>query len=65
MKIITIPETTIESLIEELESALKVCYNVDYLSTVPEKTSAYAVGYSEGTIENVLKNLQTIKSKSY
>jgi hypothetical protein len=63
MKTITIPETTFETLIESIESALNVCYNVDGSSKDNEKSYPYAVGYCRGALELTVQNLKRIKSQ--
>jgi hypothetical protein len=63
MKYVTIPETTLETLIEGLESVLKVCYNVDYSSTETENSAPYAIGYTKASVQSVLENLKQIKSQ--
>jgi len=64
MKTITIPETTFETLIESIESALNVCYNVDGSSEDNEKSYPYAVGYCRGALELTVQNLKYIKSQA-
>jgi hypothetical protein len=64
MKTVTIPETTLETLIEGLESAVNVCYNVDGSSKDSEKTYPYAVGYCRGALELTVQNLKHIKSQA-
>ncbi len=61
-----ITNTEFETLIESLESTLKVLRNVDYEadSSDPknvEKTSPYAIGYSRASIVSILQTLETIK----
>ena len=61
-----ITNTEFETLVESLESTLKVLRNVDYKidSTDPknvEKTSPYAIGYSRASIVSILQTLETIK----
>lgn len=62
MKTVTIPVTTLETLIEGLQSAVNVCNNVD--GSDAEKSYPYATGYSRSTMEMILKELQIIKSQS-
>jgi hypothetical protein len=64
MKTITIPETTFESLIEDLESAINVCNNVDYQSDEPEKSAPYATGYCRSAMKQIVEELQQIKSQA-
>jgi hypothetical protein len=61
-----ITNTEFETLVESLESTLKVLRNVDYDidSTDPknvEKTSPYAIGFSRASILSILQTLETIK----
>ena len=64
MKKVTIPETTLETLIEGLEAALNVCYNVDETDGKSERTYPYAVGYSKGVMEALLYDIKSLKSQS-
>jgi len=64
MKYVKVPETTFDSLIEGLESALKVCYNVDSMNGDCERTYPYAVGYSRATMQEIIRNLEYLKSQS-
>ena len=62
MRNVTIPATTLETLIEGLESAINVCYNVDLNDEDSEKSYPYATGYSRSamlSIQEQLKNLKT------
>jgi hypothetical protein len=63
MKTITIPETTLERLIEGLESTLQMCYNVDHSSDNSTKSSAYVVGYCQGSLGLICEDLKRIKSQ--
>jgi hypothetical protein len=58
------PISTLETLIGDLESALKVCYNVDYQSDDHEKSSPYAVGYSRAAMQTIKDRLTTLKTQS-
>ncbi len=64
MKTAVIAETTLERLIEGLEDALKVCYNVDETDGKCERTYPYAAGYSRGVMENILIDLNHLKSQA-
>jgi hypothetical protein len=64
MKTITIPETSLERLIEGIESTLQMCYNVDHSSDDSTKSSAYIVGYCQGALELTVQNLKYIKSQT-
>ena len=62
MKNVTIPATTLETLIESLDDAINVCDNVDSRSEDSEKSYPYATGYSRSamlSIQEQLKNLKT------
>ena len=62
MNNVTIPVTTLETLIEGLESAINVCDNADSRSEDSEKSYPYATGYSRSamlSIQEQLKNLKT------
>jgi hypothetical protein len=63
MKTITILETTLERLIEGLESTLQMCYNVDHTSDDSTKSSAYVVGYCQGSLGLICEDLKRIKSQ--
>jgi hypothetical protein len=56
--------TTLETLIEGLESAVNVCYNVDGSSKDCEKSYPYAVGYCRRALELTVQNLKHIKSQA-
>ena len=60
MKTVNIPVGTLETLIEGLQSALNVCYNVDSKEEETEKSYPYAVGYSEGVMKFIIKDLQRL-----
>ncbi len=64
MKTLSISETTLERLIEGLEDALNVCYNVDETDGKCERTYPYAVGYSRGVMESILTDLNHLKSQA-
>lgn len=63
MKYVKVPETTFETLIEGLEAALKVCYNVDYTSNDPEKSPMFACGYSRAALKMTIESLEKLKSQ--
>jgi hypothetical protein len=65
METVNVPVSTLETLIGDLESALKVCYNVDYQSDDHEKSSPYAVGYSRAAMRMVSDQLKTLKVRGY
>ena len=62
MKTVTLPVSTLETIIENLNNALLVCYGVDYYSDDHEKSAPYAVGYSRGAMELVQDKLKTCAS---
>ena len=64
MNYIQIPVTTLETLIEGLQSAVNVCYNVDYTSDETEKSPCFANGYSRATMQSVIQDLNRLKSQS-
>ena len=69
MKPIQISESTLDSLIESLESAAKVTNNVDYTLSKKErlkyenseKTAPYALGYTRAALSNVIETLKSLK----
>lgn len=70
MNPIQISESTLDSLIESLETAAKVANNVDYTLSKKErlkfenteKTAPYALGYTRAAISTVIENLKSLKS---
>ena len=52
--------STLETLIEGLENAIKVCYNVDYQSDDHEKSAPFATGYSRAAMQMVSDQLKTL-----
>jgi hypothetical protein len=62
MKYVKISETTLERLIEGLESAVNVCY------TAPRNPGIegypYATGYSRSAMRQVIKDLQSLKTQA-
>ena len=61
MKNVTIPETTLETLIEHLADAINVCYNVDSRSDDSEKSYPYATGYSRSAMQQIRQQLKSLK----
>jgi hypothetical protein len=61
MQFVKVPVTTLERLIEGLESVLDVCYNVDETDGNCERTYPYAVGYSKGAIQTIVHDLKNLK----
>ena len=60
MKSITIPATTLETIIEGLESAINVCDNVDSNDDDCEKSYPYAVGYSRSAMKMIQEQLKSL-----
>ena len=63
MKTVTIPVSTLETLIEGLECAINVCYNVDSGSGDCSKSYPYATGYSRSAMESTVNRLKTLNSQ--
>ena len=66
---ISLIETQYETILESLESTLKVLQNVDYdcdsmLSKNVEKTAPYAVGFSRSAVNELISTLKAIQSLS-
>ena len=64
MNYVQIPVTTLETLIEGLQSAVNVCYNVDNKEEETEKSYPYAVGFSQTTMRWIIEDLKRLKSQS-
>ena len=64
MNTVTIPVSTLETMIENLNTALQVCYNVDYVSDDNEKSAPYATGYSRAAMQLVKDQLMTCASST-
>ncbi len=60
MRNVTIPATTLETLIEGLESAINVFYNVDLNDEDSEKSYPYAVGYSRSAMKMIQEQLKSL-----
>lgn len=60
MQTVTVPVSTIETLIEGLQSAVNVCYNANSKEEETEKSYPYAVGYSESVMKFIIKDLERI-----
>jgi hypothetical protein len=61
MKTVNLPLTTIETLIEGLESAVNVCY------TAPNNEAEgypYAAGYSRAAMQQTIKTLEALKTQA-
>ena len=64
MKNVTIPETTLETLIGDLADAINVCYNVDSRSEDSEKSYPYATGYSRSAMLRIQEQLKDLKTQA-
>jgi hypothetical protein len=64
MKNVKVPITTLETLIESLEDAINVCYNVDSKSKRNELSYPYAVGYSRSAMLQVQEQLNNLKTQT-
>ena len=62
MKTVNVPLTTLEILIEDLENSVTAYYNA--LDNSEEQGYPYATGYMRATIQQTLKNLETLKSQA-
>ena len=60
METVNIPVSTLETLIEGLQGAVDVCYNVDNKEQETEKSYPYAVGFSTVTMKWIIKDLQRL-----
>ncbi len=60
MRNVTIAPTTLETIIEGLESAINVCYNVDSNDEDSEKSYPYAVGYSRSAMKMIQEQLKSL-----
>ena len=60
METVNIPVSTLETLIEGLQCAVNVCYNVDNKEQETEKSYPYAVGFSTVTMKWIIKDLQRL-----
>ncbi len=60
MKTIQVPVSTLETLIEGLDAAIKVCYNVDSKSKRSELSYPYATGYSRSAMLQIKDELKSL-----
>ena len=65
METVNVSISTLETLIEGLENAIKVCYNVDYQSDDHEKSAPFATGYSRAAMQTIKDQLTTLKVQGY
>jgi hypothetical protein len=61
MKTVNLPLTTIETLIEGLESAVNVCYTAPNNET---EGYPYAAGYSRAAMQQTIKTLEALKTQA-
>jgi hypothetical protein len=61
---VKVPVTTLETLIEGLESAINVCYNVDSNNEDTEKSYPYATGYSRSAMLRIQEQLKNLKESA-
>jgi hypothetical protein len=61
MKTITIPKTSLDRLIEGLESAVNVCYSAP--QNPVEQGYPYATGYSRAAMKETIKTLEALKEQ--
>jgi len=64
MKTVKVPVTTLETLIEGLESAINVCYNADSNDEDSEKSYPYATGYSRSAMLRIQEQLKNLKESA-
>ena len=62
METVNVSVSTLETLIEGLENAIKVCYTA---LDNPEQGYPYAVGYSRGAMQMISDQLKTLKVQGY
>jgi hypothetical protein len=62
METVNVPVSTLETLIEGLESAIKVSYTA--LDAPTEQGYPYATGYSRAAMREVCEQLKTLISHS-
>ena len=60
MRNVTIAATTLETIIEGLESAINVCDNVDSNDGDCEKSYPYAAGYSRSAMKMIQEQLKSL-----
>ena len=60
METVNVPVSTLETLIEGLESAIKVSYTA--LDNPDRQGYPYATGYSRAAMREVCEQLKTLKS---
>ena len=60
MKTIQVPVSTLETLIESLDDAIRVCYRVESRSEDTQKSYPYATGYSRSAMRMVQEELKSL-----
>lgn len=60
MKNLTISTKTLETLIESLDDAINVCYNVESRSENAERSYPYATGYSRSAMIHIREELKNL-----
>lgn len=60
METVNVPVSTLETLIEGLESAIKVSYAA--LDNPAEQGYPYATGYSRAAMREIIEQLKTLKA---
>ena len=60
MKTIQVPVSTLETLIESLDDAIRVCYRVESRSEDTQKSYPYATGYSRSAMRMGQEELKSL-----
>ena len=63
MNYIQIPDFVFERIVKNLQRSVDVCYNVDSTSEETEKSPYFANGYSRGTMQSVIEDLNRYKEQ--
>ena len=64
METVTVGVDTLQRLINNLQDAVNVCYNVDASDSKDyEKTYPYATGYSRAAMKSTIADLNNILNK--
>ncbi len=61
MDTVEIPVNTLKRLIESLEDAVNVCYDVDNTSDDNDRSYPFATGYSRQAMKDALETLTNLK----
>lgn len=59
---VEIPDFVYERIVKNLQQGIDVCLNVDGDSNETEKSPYYANGYSRGTMQSVIDELNIYKN---